>query len=130
MSTMPQAPTESSAGEVEALRQQIAALQVRGGAAAEAPLVKQPCMVSHMTNARSQATLQQKEQQQPSQQPAPPLVAPYSRSYGRTHVARILAAADGGLSLVSTAAPLLLHPSGPTTAGRPPTSCWRGPAAT
>ena len=54
---------------------------------------------------RSQATLQQKEQQQPVQQPPPPLVAPYSRSYGRTHVARILAADDGGLSLVCPTPP-------------------------
>jgi len=29
-STMPEAPAETSAGEVEALRQQIAALQARG----------------------------------------------------------------------------------------------------
>jgi hypothetical protein len=54
MSTMPQAPTESSAGEVEALRQQIAALQVRG-CCSQSTLVEinaQPCMVSRMNNAR------------------------------------------------------------------------------
>ncbi len=101
-STMPDAPAETSAGEVEALRQQIAALQARGKHPPHADgryhWIRHACLTSGV--APAQATLQQKEQQQPAQQPPPALVAPYSRSYGRTHVARILAAEDGGLSLV------------------------------
>ena len=107
-SIMPQAPAETSADEVEALRQQIAALQVWGRPHSDGRHGRHACFTYDA--ACAQATLQQKEQQQqPAQQPPSPLVAPYSRSYGRTHVSRILAVEDGGLSLVSTHPRNLLH---------------------
>ncbi len=85
------------AAEVEALRKQLASVEVGRCAhlRRRPPLRAQAASVPHSIDCWhcAQATLKQKEAQLST-------VFPYSRSYGRTSINTILGAPDGGKSLV------------------------------